>query len=197
MKGKMTVGPGIEVPIVFELKRPKSVRLDITFQGTTGTQAYDGTSGWATNPGSGRADPQPMSPRELEDMEEQGDMDGPLVDTKAKGHTVELVGQEVVDGREAYKLKVTLKTGAIRLVYIDALSYLESKTEARKNVGGALADTETVSSQYEDVGGLVLPHKVQLGIKGEVPTQTIVFDTIELNVPLDDSRFRRPIARKH
>jgi len=197
MKGKMTVGPGIEVPIVFELKRPASVRLDITFQGSTSTQAYDGTTGWATNPKSDRADPQPMSPRELEDMEEQADMDGPLVDTGAKGHTVELVGQEKLEGRDVYKLKVTLKTGAVRLVYIDALTYLERKTEARRTVDGVESDTETVSSQYDPVRGLVLPHRVQLGMKGEPPTQTIVFETIELDVPLDDARFRRPTARKH
>jgi outer membrane lipoprotein-sorting protein len=44
MTGRMTVGPGIEAPIVLEIKRPNSMRMDITVQGMVGSQAYDGAS---------------------------------------------------------------------------------------------------------------------------------------------------------
>ena len=79
MTGKMTVGPGIEAPISLEMKRPASVRLDITFQGNMGTQAYDGKTGWGISPMSAKKDPEPMSAEDIKDMEEQGDMDGPPV----------------------------------------------------------------------------------------------------------------------
>ena len=47
------------------------------------------------------------------------------MDYKAKGHTVELVGKEKVEGTDAYKLKVTLKNGDVRYIYLDAETYLE------------------------------------------------------------------------
>ena len=196
MTGKMTVGPGIEAPISLEMKRPASVRLDITFQGNMGTQAYDGKTGWGISPMSAKKDPEPMSAEDIKDMEEQGDMDGPLVDTKAKGHTVELMGKEKVEGSDAYKLKVTLKTGDLRYVYIDADSYLELKTEAKRTVRGSEVETESVSSDYKEVGGLILPYTIQQGAKGQPQKQTITVDKIELNLPIDDARFKMPEATK-
>ena len=196
MTGKMTVGPGIEAPVTLEMKRPASVRLDITFQGNTGTQAYDGKIGWGTSPMAAKKDAEPMSAEDIKDMEEQADMDGPLVDTKAKGHAVELMGKEKVEGSDAYKLKVTLKTGDLRYIYIDADSYLELKTEAKRTVRGSEVETESVSSDYKEVGGLILPYTIQQGAKGQPQKQTITVDKIELNLPLDDARFRMPEAKK-
>src|SRR4029077_16438646 len=135
--GKMTLGPGIEAPVTLELKKPSSVRLEITFQGNTGVQAYDGKTGWGISPMAAKKDPEPMSADDLKDMDEQADMDGPLVDYKAKGHTVVLMGKEKVEGSDAYKLKLTLKTGDIRTIYIDVDSYLELKTEAKRTVRGS------------------------------------------------------------
>ena len=37
----------------------------------------------------------------------QADIDGPLVDWKSKGHKVEYLGTEDMDGTQAHKLKVT------------------------------------------------------------------------------------------
>ena len=196
MTGKMTVGPGIEAPITLEMKRPASVRLDITFQGNTGTQAYDGKTGWGISPMAAKKDPEPMSAEDIKDMEEQADMDGPLVDTKTKGHTVELMGKEKVEGSDVYKLKLTLKTGDIRYIYIDADSHLELKTEAKRTVRGSEMETESVSSDYKEVGGLILPYTIQQGAKGQPQKQTITVDKIELNLPIDDARFKMPEAKK-
>lgn len=111
MTGTMTVGPGVEAPIVLVQKRPNMFRLELTIQGLTVVQAYDGKVGWQINPLTGRKDPEPLPEDAMKQVEEQADIDGPLVDYKAKGHTVELMGKEKVEGSDAYKLKVTLKNG--------------------------------------------------------------------------------------
>jgi outer membrane lipoprotein-sorting protein len=196
MTGKMTVGPGIEAPVTLEMKRPANVRLEIVFQGNTGVQAYDGKTGWGISPMAAKKDPEPMSADELKEMEEQADMDGSLVDWKAKGHSVELMGKEKVEGSDAYKLKLTLKNGDLRYVFIDADSFLELKTEARRTIRGTEMETESVSSDYKEVGGLVLPHTITNGAKGSPQKQTITVDKIELNVPIDDSRFKMPEVKK-
>jgi len=43
MTAKMTMGP-MELPMVIEAKRPASLRIDVTIQGTVAVQAYDGTT---------------------------------------------------------------------------------------------------------------------------------------------------------
>ncbi len=190
--GKMTMGPGLEAPIVLELKRPNQVRMEFVLQGMTGVQAYDGQAGWTLMPFGGRKDPQPMSPDELKDTEEQADIDGPLVDYKAKGHTVELVGKEKAEGTDAYKLKVTLKNGDVRYTFLDAEYFLEIRSEGRRKVRDSEVETETTYGDFKEVGGIVIPHTIEGGIKGAPERQRIVTEKVELNVPLDAARFRMP-----
>jgi hypothetical protein len=52
-----------------------------------------------------------------------------LVDYAAKGTRIDLDGIEKVDGRDAYKLKLTLKNGEAMHVWIDAETFLEAKIE--------------------------------------------------------------------
>src|SRR5437879_6147085 len=80
ISGKMTLGPGIDAPIVLEQKRPENARMDITLQGMTAVQAYDGKTGWSINPFGGKKDPEVMGEDDRKEMAEQADFDGPLVD---------------------------------------------------------------------------------------------------------------------
>ena len=53
-----------------------------------------------------------------------------------------------------------------------------------------------MSSDYKEVGGLVLPHTIVQGPKGSPQKQTITIDKVELDVPLDDARFKMPEVKK-
>jgi outer membrane lipoprotein-sorting protein len=112
MTGKI-VGGGMEMPMLMEFKRPTSMRMEFTVQGMTGIQGYDGTTGWAVMPFVGKTEPEKMSPEDLKEMENQADIDGPLVDYKAKGHQVEYLGKADVEGTPVHKLKVTKKNGDV------------------------------------------------------------------------------------
>jgi hypothetical protein len=195
MTGRATVGPGIEAPIAIEVKRPKSLRIDITVQGMTITQAYDGTVGWMLNPMSGRTDPEALPAEALRVMDEQADMDGPLIDYKAKGHTVELVGKEKVEGTDCYKIKVTLKNGDVRTMFIDAESYLDIKVEGRTMIRGTEQLSDTLLGDWKEVGGILMPHSIDNGQPGAPVRQKMTFDKIELNVPLEDARFAMPVKK--
>jgi outer membrane lipoprotein-sorting protein len=196
MAGTMTVGPGMEAPFVIEFKRPNQMRLDFTLQGMTGTQAYDGKTGWMLMPFSGRKDPEPMPTEALKQAEEQADFDGPLVDYQAKGHKVELVGKEKVEGSDAYKLKVTLKNGDIRYIYLDADQYLEIKVDGKTTIRGTEIENSTSIGDYKEVGGLMLPHAMESTQAGSPQSQKMTIEKIELNVPIDDARFKMPEVKK-
>src|SRR2546430_6830770 len=59
--GKFTGGGGFEAVGVQENKRPNSAREEVSLQGMTGINAYDGKNGWKIQPWPGQ--PQPQAPR--------------------------------------------------------------------------------------------------------------------------------------
>jgi hypothetical protein len=192
--GKMEFGPGMEAPGVMVQKRPSYVRLDFTVQGLTATQAYDGKSGWAIMPFTGKKDAEAMSADETKDFEDEADLDGPLVDYKSKGHTLELLGKEKIEGTDAYKLKLTRKNGDVDTIYIDADSFLEIKEEQKRTIRGTDRETETTLGDYREVNGLMFPFAIASSIKGSPQQQKLTIEKIELNVPVDDASFKMPAA---
>jgi hypothetical protein len=161
----------------------------------TGVQAFDGKTGWQLMPFSGRKDPEPMAADDARQVEEQADIDGPLIDYKAKGSTVELVGKEKVEGSDAFKLKLTLKNGDVWNLYLDADQFLEIRVETKTQRNGSEVEGESTIGDYKDVGGLMIPHAMESGQKGSPQKMKMTIQKVELNVPLDDSRFKMPKAK--
>jgi len=196
MTGSMSMAD-LEVPITLVMKRPSSVRMEFTVKGTTGVRAYDGTAGWSLMPFLGTPGPVAVTGSELQELKEQADIDGALVDYKAKNNTLELAGKEKVNGADAYKLKVTRASGAIEWIYLDAVTYLDIKEDSTRTVQGVQREVETFISDYRDVNGLKFPFAVRSGVK-DVPDQQqkLSIDKVEINVPLDASLFRMPAEAK-
>ena len=190
MTGRMT-GPGGEAPITLEMKRPRNTRMEVVVQGQTGVQAFDGKQAWGIAP-MGSRKPEPLPDEMARNIDERADFDGPLVDYKAKGHQVELVGKETVDGTATWKLKLTPKRGDAQYIFLDAASFLEIRNETHRLVRGQEMDILTTFSDFKESGGVVWAHRIQAGPKGRTEKQVLSFDKIEVNVPIDDSRFKMP-----
>lgn len=183
-------GTAIEGAIVIEVKRPAKTRMTLTLMGMENSQGYDGETGWSMMPIQGKPTAEPASADELKDLIEQADMDGALVDYKTKGHQVELVGKDSVQGTDVYKLKVTLKNGDVQYQYIDTEHFLPIKMDSSRMVNGTELNTETFVGDYKDVNGVMLPHSVEARVMGAI--QKVIVQKVEFNVPLDDSRFKAP-----
>src|SRR3954466_6229572 len=107
LQGKMVVNNGkLEIGYVVIKKRPNAVREEATLQGMTRIDAYDGTEGWKISPFGGRKDPEKTSADDAKALLEDAEIDGPLINWKEKGSTVEYLGTEDVDGTLAHKLRV-------------------------------------------------------------------------------------------
>ncbi len=135
MTGHATAGPGREAIVRREIARPGRIRTEFEFQGMTGVFAWDGSVGWRVSPLDGSFEPEPLPAEDAAVAAEQADIEGPLVDWKAKGHVVELVGSEALPGGPAHELKITLKSGGVRRMWIDAATGLVMRTGQR--AGGA------------------------------------------------------------
>ena len=193
--GKMLVNEGqIQLAYVETKKRPAEVRSELTLQGMTAIQAYDGEQGWKVSPFQGRKDPEKMSADDTKSLLEEAEIDGPLVDWKAKGSTVEYLGTEDVDGTLAHKLKVVRKNGDVTFVYLDPDAFLEIRKTTQRVEQGAQVEVETDVSDYEKIAGVFLPFSIESGRKGDPDKQKIIIDKAEGNIPVDDAIFRFPTA---
>ena len=191
MTGKASFPGGVEAPFALSKKRPASVRIEFTIQGLTGVQAYDGTTGWQVMPFQGVKDPQKLAEDDLKDIVEQADFDGPLVDYKAKGNTVELVGKEDVQGTDANKLKLTLKSGDVRYIYLDPETGLDIKMTTMIKREGVERSFDTYLGDYKTIEGLVFPMSVELKM-GDQPGPSYTVEKVEVNPDLSDSMFSMP-----
>lgn len=180
---------GKPVGLVELQKRPNKLRRNISFQGNTIIFAYDGQSAWqSSSQGKGPS----TAPADLAlELKEEADIDGPLVNYKEKGSTLELVGKEKLNGREVYNLKMTLKEGQVRNIYLDARNFLEVKETGFFEKGGKRIDFTTFYKDYRPVQGILFPFVVEQK-EGEEETQSTYLKKIEINLPVADSLFTMP-----
>ncbi len=196
LTGRITFGPGMEAPFTLERKRPRSMRSEFRLDGETGVQAFDGQNAWTLMPFAGQREPERLEAEDRQQIEEQADFDGPLVDWKAKGHALELLGRESVDGVACWKLRLTTKAGAVRTIFLDGATFLETKSVGRRVFGGNEIEFESALSDYRDVDGLKLPFAISAGPLNASERQRIRFERIELDVPIDDARFAMPAVSR-
>ena len=192
--GKLLVNQGqLQLAWVQVKKRPGEVRTDATLQGMTLVEAYDGSTGWKIMPFQGRKDPEKMSADDTKSLQEDAEIDGPLVDWKGKGSTVEYLGTEDVEGTLAHKLKVVRKNGDVELVYLDPDHFLEIRTMTQRTEHGAQVEVETDLGDYEKIAGVFLPFSIESAPRGAPDKQKIVVEKAEPNVAIDDASFHFPI----
>jgi hypothetical protein len=196
IKGKLNVGGGLIAATLQENERPNLIRETFTLQGMTAVTAYDGTTGWQIQPFGGHKDPELMGEDDLKDLLLDADFDGPLVDYKEKGNTVEFLGHDVVDGDDALRLKVTLKDGDIIYYYLDPDTFLEIRKEVQEFIRGSVRESVIELGSYKPVAGVMYPYSISQGTKANPASQTTTVEKIEVNVPIDKADFAVPASLK-
>jgi outer membrane lipoprotein-sorting protein len=183
----------VQLPFTLEMKRPRKSRLELQFAGKTAVQVFDGTTGWKVRPFLNRNDVEPFTAEELKSEVDRGDMEGPLVDYAAKGTKLALAGVEPVDGHDAYKLKLTTKSGKVQHIWIDAHSFLDVKVQGTpRRFDGRMRDAWVYQRDFKTVSGLNIPHEYETAVDGVTQTHKMVFESVKVNISLDDARFTKP-----
>jgi Outer membrane lipoprotein-sorting protein len=183
----------VRLPFVMEMKRPRKSRVEIEFAGKTAIQVYDGTNGWKLRPFLNRNDVEPFTAEELKSEEAKSDLDGPLVDYAAKGTKVELEGSEPVEGRNTYKLKLTMKNGTVQYVWIDAENFLDVKVEGTpRRMDGKMHNVSIYQRDFRSVQGVMVPFTLETVVDGYHETHKMVIEKVAVNPKLDDALFAKP-----
>ena len=197
IEGKVTL-QGMDLPMTVNAKRPNMMRQEMQIQDKKVVTAFDGQKAWMINPMMGADTPQEIVGPQGEMTREQSDFDGPLMDYKSKGTTIELVKgdapdgtEKLADGKKVYKLKVTRKAGRVQYMYLDAESGIELKTTNTVEQGGQTFTVDTDLADYRAVDGVMVPHTVRNVVNGQ-PVMQMTVQKVEFNVPIDDSLFKMP-----
>jgi hypothetical protein len=175
-----------------ENARPNLVRETLSQQGMTQVDAYDGTTGWQVQPFRGNKDPILMGEDTLRDVLLDADFDGPLVDSREKGRTVEYLGHDLVDGDDSLRLKVTLKNGDVIYVYLDPDTFMEIRREIQQFIRGSVRERVVSLGSYKPVAGVMFPFWIAQGPRNNPEAQTFSWQKVEVNVPIDPADFALP-----
>jgi len=195
ISGTINFGPSADGPFLVELERPGKMHIEVTVQGQTLVRSYDGKStGWILNPFTENKTVQPMAAEDISNISDESDFDGPLVDYKQKGNLIALVGKEDVDGKPAYRLKLTNKKGDMRSYLFDADSYRLIKWEGTRKVGDRDVPWESNFHDYREVDGIQFAFEIDSAAPGTGQAQKIIADKIEVNPQIDESHFGKPVA---
>lgn len=195
LSGELDAGgkKNTELPFVVKMKRPYMSRLEIRFQDQTALQVYNGIQGWKYRPFLGRDEVEPYTAEETKEAAAWASLDGPLIDYQAKGTQVAFEGTDAVEGKPAYKLKLTLRDGETRHLWIDANTFLERKIEGEpRRLDGKMHQVAIFYRDYRPEHGLAVPHTFETVVDGVRQTRKMTIDRVAINQSLDDALFAKP-----
>jgi hypothetical protein len=136
-----------------------------------------------------------MTPDEIRAMKEQADFEGSLYNWKEKGHKVDLLGTEDMEGSRVYVIKVTRADENVETYYIDNEDYVPIKIKSITKIQGNEVESEAIPSNYKEVNGAMMPFAIENKYKGQTVSH-VVIDKYEINNEVDDNLFVKPIKKQ-
>jgi hypothetical protein len=188
-EGKLTV-QGADVTVTSTVLNGKGMRQDITAMGMTGYQIMTPTAGWSFMPFQGQQKPEPVTEEMLKESSDEYDTQGALIDYKTKGHSLEYLGKEEVEGTEAYKVKVIHKNGKIETMYFDPASFLVLRTVTKRKANGQEFEVITSMSNYKKLPeGILVPMSISIPV-GPGMNADLSITKVEVNKPVNEAIFK-------
>jgi outer membrane lipoprotein-sorting protein len=177
---------------VMTMSKPGSIAIEVTFQGMSMKQAFDGTTGWMINPFSGKTEPELMNPEMCKAMKSQADIDGSLINYAAKGFTAEFLGEDEFEGTAVYKIKINRADGDYDMFYIDAESYLILMQKTKTTFEGKEMISETVLSDYRTIDGYTTAFVIEQRAEGSTQGSKIEIKEVKINPEVAADYFAFP-----
>ena len=183
---------GSDLPMTIQIVNNKASRTDVEAMGSAVIRSYKDGKAWTQNPFAGITTPTEVTGAEVNNYKSQSMLASSLMDYKARGHQVELLGQEDVEGIKTYKIKLTSKDdGKLTTFYISTKDYTMIKTTSDQEMQGQTVNVEVWYSDLKDFNGTKFFMTRNQKMNGQI-FQTTTFTNIELNVTIDEKIFDMP-----
>lgn len=175
---------GTEIPMTITCVQGKGMRVDISINGMNNYQIFTTKNGWMYFPIQGQTKPEAMTDDMVKQAQDGLDMQGPLVDYKAKGNKVAYLGKDDVEGTECFKLKVTYPSGKETTMFIDASNYYHIRSVEKIKANGKEMEQTVSYSNYQKLPeGIVFPMTIDQGMGA------MNIKNVEINKPVGDDIF--------
>ena len=172
---------GQKIPINYYAVHKMGERTEFIFSGMTGYSIITKDSGFNFSPFNGQTSPENVTAEDVKLAQDELDLHGVLVDYKEKGYIVELLENEDVDGVEALQLKITISPNKTLYYFVDPAGYYIIRIKTVSISNGQQNTNKTDFYNFK---------KTKEGVLFPFTYDNITFDTIELNLPLEDKLFR-------
>ena len=191
MKGKMSM-QGMDIPFEMYSKAPNKEYMEMSIMGKNIVEAFDGEKVWRINPFMGNETAHKGT--EAENLEKQKDeFESKFINYEEKGHAIELLGEEEIEGTNCFIIKMTEKDGSESKMYMDTEAYVPIMISTVIVEEGDMKgkESKTYFSDYQEIDGVYMAFHTETKIDGQTVMKMIV-DEVELNADVDDSKFEMP-----
>ena len=185
--GKMSA-MGMEMPMEMYMKNPNKIKVVYTFNGQQMVSVFDGEKGYMMNPMMGSSNPVELTGDQLKQVQNNNVFRNEVMNYFNKKQLT-LEGEESVNGKGAYKLKVNVEGGSPIYMFIDKSSSLLVKTSTTVDQMGTSMNVDSYMTDYSDTNGVIMPKKTTAMANG-MEAAVITFDKVEVNIPMEDSLFK-------
>ena len=196
MTASMTM-QGMDFPLEIIRRKDGKQLTKFSFQGKEMVQdAFDGETMWGVNFMTMK--PEKSDSEQTENHKRTiGEFPDALLTYDEMGYTLELDGEDNIDGVDCYKLKLTKKSQLVEGEEVDNIEYYYMDKEnfipiaqEKEMLSGQMKGqvVQTLFSDYQEVDGFYFPFSI-LTQYGEMAGQTVVIESVELNKTMDDSIF--------
>jgi len=174
----------LELPYNMYAIHDKGFRTDVEFQGMYFIDIVTPKKGWNQNPMADKTTFQPLTEDQLKKKLDDFDVQGPFIDYKKKGSTIEFMGKSEEDSKEYFKLKLTTKNLNETTYFFDIKTYLlyKQKTAAKQPGQEGILSTKTLDYRTID-GGVRVPFKLDFG------ESVLVVKKVKHNISINEKVF--------
>jgi hypothetical protein len=189
--------PGFEVDGIYHAARPGRMRIDVQAGGKqVFTEAFDGQQGWQSHD---QSEPEPASPKTAAALRHGVELPGKLFglhEMKQRGHKIDLVGRETVDGIDYYVLRLTFGDGYATSLYVDPQSWLITRRRDVRPLHVDVDPTPTTIEQrisdFREIAGVRFAFaSTEIDLKTGKQLESTKVGSIKVNPPIDESIFKR------
>jgi outer membrane lipoprotein-sorting protein len=183
---------GKSMPITSYRKRPNLCRVEFRVKEVMMAQVFNGVFAWQINPLSGNPEPAPMTNSKTNFMKDSCDIVSSLISYKKKGYDVKLLGQEEIEGKKNYKIRVKYQSGNIETEYIDSETFLITRSTGIYDFDGRETRITTNYKNYKNTKGFIVPYLLVVNIHGAPGEEIRTIDKFIFNARIDPKIFEFP-----
>jgi zinc protease len=152
-------------------------------------QGFDGQAAWAEDP-TGQVTE--ITGAALADLKRSSTFNASLK-WREMYPTVELAGEETVDGHQAYVVKLTTASGKVTTRYYDSRTFLLLRESGKHDTPSGPMEVTLDYSDYRDVDGIKVPFEIKQQLPPPVGEIIIRVSEAKNNIAVENSKFSKPV----